>query len=332
MTEEPFGPLAPIVTFKTMDEVVERANSLPYGLAAYAFTSSAQTATMIGDAMQSRHGRGELDRGLDAGDAVRRRQGIRLRQRRRRRRPASLSEHQVHLAGLSEPETGRRAERGQRGRSVLRGPGRCGVRVYLPRTTARVVDPPQAESVVPLPTGSAEPPVLRPGSTNSTRCSGPSVRTLRIRARCARKRTLSRRPDCLPLPVSLAVVLQYVEGNSWSLASAALAASSGARIGAGRSTRGDAAPELRAVDDVFRARLLFEAPRMFRSARRSSAQGLVDRKPLDAEYFSRLSRAMRGARRVATLRAALRDHGGRFAERRHPAISTAVVTHPFAET
>src|ERR1700720_1404040 len=53
MTEEPFGPVAPIVTFKTMDEVVERANSLAYGLAAYAFTSSAQTATMIGDAMQS---------------------------------------------------------------------------------------------------------------------------------------------------------------------------------------------------------------------------------------------------------------------------------------
>src|SRR5271170_2449617 len=53
MTEEPFGPLAPVVRFKTMDEVVERANSLPYGLAAYAFTSSAQTATMIGDALQS---------------------------------------------------------------------------------------------------------------------------------------------------------------------------------------------------------------------------------------------------------------------------------------
>jgi len=53
MTEEPFGPLAPVVPFKTFDEVVERANSLPYGLAAYAFTSSAQTATMIGDALQS---------------------------------------------------------------------------------------------------------------------------------------------------------------------------------------------------------------------------------------------------------------------------------------
>jgi succinate-semialdehyde dehydrogenase/glutarate-semialdehyde dehydrogenase len=53
MTEEPFGPVAPIVAFKTFDEVVERANSLPFGLAAYAFTSSTQTATMIGDAIQS---------------------------------------------------------------------------------------------------------------------------------------------------------------------------------------------------------------------------------------------------------------------------------------
>ncbi len=53
MTEEPFGPLAPVVTFKTIDEVVERANSLPYGLAAYAFTTSAQTANMIGEALQS---------------------------------------------------------------------------------------------------------------------------------------------------------------------------------------------------------------------------------------------------------------------------------------
>ena len=53
MTVEPFGPVAPILAFKSFDEVVERANSLPYGLAAYAFTSSAQTATMIADALQS---------------------------------------------------------------------------------------------------------------------------------------------------------------------------------------------------------------------------------------------------------------------------------------
>jgi len=53
MTEEPFGPVAPIVPFKTFDEVVERANSLPFGLASYAFTTSTATATMIGDALQS---------------------------------------------------------------------------------------------------------------------------------------------------------------------------------------------------------------------------------------------------------------------------------------
>jgi len=53
MTEEPFGPIAPIVTFKTFDEVVARANSLPYGLAAYAFTSSNATAAAIGDAIES---------------------------------------------------------------------------------------------------------------------------------------------------------------------------------------------------------------------------------------------------------------------------------------
>jgi succinate-semialdehyde dehydrogenase/glutarate-semialdehyde dehydrogenase len=53
MTQEPFGPIAPVVTFKSFDEVVARANSLPFGLAAYAFTSSGQTATAIGDALES---------------------------------------------------------------------------------------------------------------------------------------------------------------------------------------------------------------------------------------------------------------------------------------
>jgi len=53
MTEEPFGPVAPIVTFKSFDEVVERANSLEFGLAAYAFTTSDKNAAAIGDALQS---------------------------------------------------------------------------------------------------------------------------------------------------------------------------------------------------------------------------------------------------------------------------------------
>jgi succinate-semialdehyde dehydrogenase/glutarate-semialdehyde dehydrogenase len=53
MTVEPFGPMAPIVPFKTFDEVMERANSLEYGLAAYAFTASSATANAVGDAIQS---------------------------------------------------------------------------------------------------------------------------------------------------------------------------------------------------------------------------------------------------------------------------------------
>jgi succinate-semialdehyde dehydrogenase/glutarate-semialdehyde dehydrogenase len=47
MNEEPFGPLAMIAPFKEFDEVVEEANRLPFGLAAYAFTRSAKTANAV---------------------------------------------------------------------------------------------------------------------------------------------------------------------------------------------------------------------------------------------------------------------------------------------
>jgi succinate-semialdehyde dehydrogenase / glutarate-semialdehyde dehydrogenase len=53
MTQEPFGPILGIKRFKTVDEALERANSLPYGLAAYAFTGSTKNATKIGDALES---------------------------------------------------------------------------------------------------------------------------------------------------------------------------------------------------------------------------------------------------------------------------------------
>jgi succinate-semialdehyde dehydrogenase/glutarate-semialdehyde dehydrogenase len=53
MTQEPFGPIATIIPFKTLDEVVTRANSLPYGLAAYAFTTSTRNANIISDALEA---------------------------------------------------------------------------------------------------------------------------------------------------------------------------------------------------------------------------------------------------------------------------------------
>ncbi|GAA3442689.1 NAD-dependent succinate-semialdehyde dehydrogenase [Planomonospora venezuelensis] len=47
MSEEPFGPIAPIVPFTELDEALRVANSLPYGLAAYGFTRSSATAERL---------------------------------------------------------------------------------------------------------------------------------------------------------------------------------------------------------------------------------------------------------------------------------------------
>ena len=44
MNDEPFGPLAPIVTFEDFDDVMTRANSLSYGLAGYVFTNDQKLA------------------------------------------------------------------------------------------------------------------------------------------------------------------------------------------------------------------------------------------------------------------------------------------------
>mgnify|MGYP001437488510 FL=1 len=67
MNEEPFGPLAPINSFSSIDEVVEEANRLNYGLAAYAYTNSAKTAQDLGARIESgqvsinHHGLGLVD-------------------------------------------------------------------------------------------------------------------------------------------------------------------------------------------------------------------------------------------------------------------------------
>ncbi|MDQ8728512.1 NAD-dependent succinate-semialdehyde dehydrogenase [Bradyrhizobium sp. LHD-71] len=47
MQQEPFGPLALINPVRTLDEAIDKANALPYGLAAYAFTRSAANAERI---------------------------------------------------------------------------------------------------------------------------------------------------------------------------------------------------------------------------------------------------------------------------------------------
>ena len=52
MQQEPFGPLALVARVGSLDEAIGRANSLPFGLAAYAFTRSAETAAILADRVE----------------------------------------------------------------------------------------------------------------------------------------------------------------------------------------------------------------------------------------------------------------------------------------
>lgn len=49
MREEPFGPLALLSRVRSLDEAIEKANSVPYGLAGYAFTNSARNADRLAE-------------------------------------------------------------------------------------------------------------------------------------------------------------------------------------------------------------------------------------------------------------------------------------------
>src|SRR5260370_42236238 len=53
MREEPFGPLALINPVSSIDEAIERANALPFGLAAYAFTHSARNADRLAEGIEA---------------------------------------------------------------------------------------------------------------------------------------------------------------------------------------------------------------------------------------------------------------------------------------
>jgi succinate-semialdehyde dehydrogenase/glutarate-semialdehyde dehydrogenase len=52
MREEPFGPVAPIATFDSYDEVIARANDTPFGLAGYVFSKSVEFANRAASALE----------------------------------------------------------------------------------------------------------------------------------------------------------------------------------------------------------------------------------------------------------------------------------------
>ena len=53
MNDEPFGPVAPIDSFGSVDEVIARANRLPFGLAAYAFTEDPALIARLKDDLET---------------------------------------------------------------------------------------------------------------------------------------------------------------------------------------------------------------------------------------------------------------------------------------
>jgi succinate-semialdehyde dehydrogenase/glutarate-semialdehyde dehydrogenase len=53
MTEEPFGPLSPILTFKSFNEVIEKANNQSAGLAGYVCTNSIELANKTSEALET---------------------------------------------------------------------------------------------------------------------------------------------------------------------------------------------------------------------------------------------------------------------------------------
>ena len=53
MNEEPFGPVAVINPFSSFESVIEQANRLPYGLAAFGFTNSSRTVRLLGEQIEA---------------------------------------------------------------------------------------------------------------------------------------------------------------------------------------------------------------------------------------------------------------------------------------
>jgi succinate-semialdehyde dehydrogenase/glutarate-semialdehyde dehydrogenase len=53
MNEEPFGPLALISSFKSVEDAFAEANRLPFGLASYAYTRSMQIASALSERVEA---------------------------------------------------------------------------------------------------------------------------------------------------------------------------------------------------------------------------------------------------------------------------------------
>ena len=101
--EEIFGPVLSVLTFRTPDEAVEKANNTPYGLSAGVWTEKGSRILSMAQRLRAGRDLGEHVQPLRPGFAVRRLQGVRLRPRRRPARPRALHEVRMRSGLRSGP-------------------------------------------------------------------------------------------------------------------------------------------------------------------------------------------------------------------------------------
>jgi succinate-semialdehyde dehydrogenase/glutarate-semialdehyde dehydrogenase len=53
MNDEPFGPVALLNPFRDLDGVLEEANRLPFGLAAFGFTNDSRRVNLLGERIEA---------------------------------------------------------------------------------------------------------------------------------------------------------------------------------------------------------------------------------------------------------------------------------------
>ena len=91
--EEIFGPVLSVLTFRTPDEAVAKANNTPYGLSAGVWTEKGSRILGMADVAAGRRGLGEHVQPLRPDGRLRRLQGVRVRPGGRTVRARRLPEH-----------------------------------------------------------------------------------------------------------------------------------------------------------------------------------------------------------------------------------------------
>ena len=120
--EEQFGPALPLLSYRNIDDAIERANATNYGLSGSVWGTDTDRATEVATQLEVRDGLGQYPPGPDAPTAIRRGQ---VERHRRRKRAVGLL--RLHRAAGAAPGKGLTARRSAPASDVaalaMAGPG-----------------------------------------------------------------------------------------------------------------------------------------------------------------------------------------------------------------